>query len=118
LVHPGGNISGFSDFDPPMAGKWLGMLTQITPPVARVAVLYNPATAPQAGLTLRAIEDAAPSFSVAVRAAPVQDDSEIEAIMATLAREERCGVLALAEIFTLVHRDAMSSRPGSSLSSI
>ena len=100
-----------------MAGKWLG-LTQITPPVARVAVLYNPGTAPQAGLMLRAIEDAAPSFSVAVRAAPVQDDSEIEAIVATLAREERCGVLALAEIFTLVLRDALSSRPGSSLSLI
>jgi ABC-type uncharacterized transport system substrate-binding protein len=42
LAHPGGTITGFSDFDPPIALKWLGMLTQITPPVARVAVLYNP----------------------------------------------------------------------------
>jgi len=41
---PGGNITGFTDYDPPMAGKWLGMLTQIIPPVARVAVLFNPAT--------------------------------------------------------------------------
>ena len=39
LAHPGGNITGFSAYDPPMAGKWLGMLTQITPRVARVAVL-------------------------------------------------------------------------------
>jgi putative ABC transport system substrate-binding protein len=39
LAHPGGNITGFSLFDTPMAGKWLGMLTQITPPVARVGVL-------------------------------------------------------------------------------
>src|SRR6266851_5493727 len=44
VARPGGNITGFSNFDPPMAGKWLGMLTQITPPVAHVAVLYNPAT--------------------------------------------------------------------------
>jgi putative ABC transport system substrate-binding protein len=107
LAHPGGNITGFSDFDAPMAGKWLEMLTQIVPPVARVAVVFNPATAPHAGLLLRAIEDAALSFGVAVRPAPVQDDSEIEAVMAGLAGEERCGVLVLAEIFTWVHRDAI-----------
>jgi putative ABC transport system substrate-binding protein len=107
LAHPGGNVTGFSDFDAPMAGKWMGMLTQIVPPVARVAVLFNPATALQAGLMLRAIKDAAPSFGVAVRPAPVQDDSEIEAVMAELAGEERCGVLVLAEIFTWVHRDAI-----------
>jgi hypothetical protein len=51
LAYPGGNISGFSDFDATMVGKWLEMLT-------RVAVLFHPATAPQAGLMLRAIEDA------------------------------------------------------------
>jgi putative tryptophan/tyrosine transport system substrate-binding protein len=109
LAHPGGNITGFSDFDSPMAGKWLGMLTQIMPPVARVAVLFNPATAQQAGLMLRAIEDAAPSFAMAVRPAPVRDESEIEAMMAGLARDERGGVLVLAEIFTWVHRDAIIS---------
>jgi ABC-type uncharacterized transport system substrate-binding protein len=87
--------------------QWLEMLTQIMPPVVRVAVLFNPSTAPQAGLMLRAIEDAAPSFAVEVRPAPVQDDSEIEAMMAGLERDERGGVLVLAEIFTWVNRDAI-----------
>src|SRR5207245_6582999 len=95
LSRPGGNITGFSNFDPPMAGKWLGMLTQITPPVARVAVLFNPATAPFAGLMLHAIEDAARSLAVAVRAAPCHDVGEIEAMMAGLAHEERGGLLIL-----------------------
>ena len=107
LARPGGNITGFTDYDPPMAGKWLGMLTQITPPVARVAVLFNPATAPFAGLMLRAIEEAARSFAVAVRAAPCHDDAEIEAMMAGLAREERGGLLVLPENFNIVHRDAI-----------
>jgi len=71
LRRPGGNVTGFSNYDPPMAGKWLGMLTQITPPVARVAVLYNPETAPYAGLYLRAIEELAPPFAVTVQTAPV-----------------------------------------------
>jgi len=107
LARPGGTITGFSDYDAPMAGKWLGMLTQITPPVARVAVLYNPATAPFAGLMMRAIEGAALSLAVTVRAAPVHDDAEIEAILAGLAREERGGLLVLPESFTNTHRAAI-----------
>ena len=107
LAHPGGNITGFSNYDPPMAGKWLTMLTQITPPVSRVTVLYNPATAPFAGLLLRAIDEAAPSLKVTVRAAPVNDDAEIEALMVGLAREERGGLLVLPNLFTTVHRDTI-----------
>jgi putative ABC transport system substrate-binding protein len=107
LARPGGTITGFTNYEPPMAGKWLGMLTQITPPVARAAILYNPATAPFAALMLRAIEAAAPSFAIAVRPAPVQDDAEIEALMAGLAREDRGGVVVLADVFTVVHREAI-----------
>ncbi|HEY8873607.1 MAG TPA: ABC transporter substrate-binding protein [Stellaceae bacterium] len=107
LARPGGTITGFSAYDPPMAGKWLGMLTQISPPVARVAVLYNPATAPYAGLMLRVIEETAPSLAVAVRAVPVGEIAEIEAMMTDLAREERGGVLVLPDPFTVAHRDAI-----------
>jgi putative tryptophan/tyrosine transport system substrate-binding protein len=107
LARPGGNITGFSNYnDPPMAGKWLGMLMQIAPPVARVAVLYNPAVSPAAFYRdrIRQIEGAAPSLAVSVQAAPCQDDAEIEAMMAGLAREKHGGVLVLPDPFTLVHR--------------
>ena len=69
LARPGGNITGFTDYDPPMAGKWLRLLTQIIPPVARVAVLFNPASAPFAGMMVRVLEESAPSIAVAVQAA-------------------------------------------------
>jgi putative ABC transport system substrate-binding protein len=104
LARPGGTITGFSFYDPPIAGKWLQMLTQITPRVARVAVLYNPATAPYAGLYLRAIEEAARSLAVAVRAAPYRDDAEIEAIMAGLAHEGTGGLLLLPQSTSGVQR--------------
>ena len=107
LARPGGNITGFTDYDPPMAGKWLGMLTQIIPPVARMAVLFNPATAPFAGLMVHVIEESAPSLGVAVRAAPCRNDAEIEAMMAGLAHEERGGLLILPENFNIVHRDTI-----------
>ena len=107
LARPGGNITGFSNYDPPMSGKWLGMLKEITPPVARVAVLYNPATAPYAGLYLRTIEDIAPTVAVAVQTAPVKDDAEIEAVMAGLTGEQGAGLLVLPDTFTRLHRDAI-----------
>jgi putative ABC transport system substrate-binding protein len=107
LARPGGNITGFSNYDPPMAGKWLGMLREITPPVARVAVLYNPATAPYAGLYLRTIEEIAPAVAVAVQTAPVKDDAEIEAVMAGLTGEQGAGLLVLPDTFTRLHRDAI-----------
>ena len=65
------------------------------------------AAAPFAGLMLRAIEEAAPSLKATVRAAPVNDDAEIEALMVWLAREERGGLLVLPNLFTTVHRDAI-----------
>lgn len=105
LGHPGGNVTGFSNYDPVMVSKWLGMLTQLTPPVANVAALYNPATTPYAPLLLHAIEEAAPSLGVVVRAATVKDDAEIELVMAGLAREERGGLLVLPDIFNNAHRD-------------
>src|SRR5258708_15213273 len=107
LAHPGGNVTGFSDFNPLMAGKWLEILTQMTPPVARVAGLYNPATSPHAGDLVRAIEDSAPSFAVAVRAAPCRDDAEIDARLAALAQPGRGGLLVLTDLFNIVHRDAI-----------
>jgi putative tryptophan/tyrosine transport system substrate-binding protein len=107
LAHPGGNVTGFSDFNALMAGKWLEMLTQVTPPVSRVAVLYNPATAPYAGLMMRAIEEAAPSFAIMAKAALCRDDTEIEAVTAELAHEVHGGLLVLTDIFTIVHRDTI-----------
>ncbi|MGV7216444.1 ABC transporter substrate-binding protein [Bradyrhizobium sp. UFLA05-112] len=100
LAHPGGNITGFTDYDGPMAGKWLHMLTQIAPPVRRVAVIYNPATAPFAGLMLRAIEDSARALGVVVEPAPVHDEASI----AALASRKDEGLLVLPDFFTLANR--------------
>jgi putative ABC transport system substrate-binding protein len=105
LARPGGNITGFSaSVDMALAGKYLEILTQIDPPVARVAVLFNPATAPNAGSTLNSIDEAARSLKLPVQPAPVDTESEIEAVMAEFAREPRGGLVVLASIFTVGHR--------------
>ncbi|MBV8399705.1 MAG: ABC transporter permease, partial [Acetobacteraceae bacterium] len=50
LARPSGNLTGFSAFDPPIMGKWLQLLKEVAPPVNRVAVIFNPDTAPYASL--------------------------------------------------------------------
>jgi hypothetical protein len=85
LARPGGIMTGFTDNYPPMTGKRLGMLKQIAPPVERVAVLYNPATAPVVGPTMQMLEQMAPSLDLAVRAAPIRDDAEVDAAINALA---------------------------------
>jgi putative tryptophan/tyrosine transport system substrate-binding protein len=85
LAHPGGNITGFSNVEPGMGSKWLGLLKEIVPLTTRVAVMFNPATAPYNELFQRSIEDAARSLNVEVMRAPVQNDGEIEAVFARLA---------------------------------
>ncbi|MET4389830.1 putative ABC transport system substrate-binding protein [Bradyrhizobium sp. F1.4.3] len=100
LAHPGGNITGFTDYDGPLAGKWLEMLTQITPRVARVFVVYNPDTAPFAGLMLRTIEEAGRALRVTVEPAPVHDAASI----AALASLKDGGFLVLPDFFTMANR--------------
>ena len=100
LAHPGGNITGFTDYDGPLAGKWLEMLTQVTPRVSRVFVVYNPATAPFAALMLRTLEDAARTLHVVVEPVPVQDTASI----AALAARKDGGFLVLPDFFTMANR--------------
>jgi putative tryptophan/tyrosine transport system substrate-binding protein len=107
LAHPGGNITGFSSYDPPIYTKQVQMLTEINPPAATVAVLYNPESAPYAGRMVRAMDDAAKSLGVVLRDAPCHDDGEIQAMMSALARDGRGGVLALGDVFNQVHRLAI-----------
>ena len=75
---PGGNITGFVTMQPTMAGKWLELLKEIAPRVARVAMLFNPATAPYAEYWLGPFKAAAASFAVQAIVAPVHDTSELE----------------------------------------
>ena len=100
LAHPGGNITGFTDYDGPLAGKWLEMLTQITPKVSRVFVVYNPATAPFAGLMLHTIEQAGRALNVTAEPAPIHDAASIAAI----ASRKDGGFLVLPDFFTIANR--------------
>jgi putative ABC transport system substrate-binding protein len=104
LPRPGGNATGFSTIEGSLGGKWLELLKEIVPRVARVALLFNPATATYAEYYLNPFKVAAASFGVEAIAAPVHDWSEFESVVAAQAREPNGGLIVIPDIFTIAHR--------------
>jgi len=105
LARPGGNITGITIFEPEIGGKWVHVLKEIAPGTARVAVIFNPDTAPYYRLYMRAIEAAALSLTMKAFEAPAHNRAEIEAAISALAREPAGGVIAMSDGFTVVHSD-------------
>ena len=85
LAHPGGNTTGFTNFEYGMSGKWLELLKEIAPRVTRAAVPRDPALPSGIG-TLGAIQTAAPAFGIETSPINVSDPSEIERGITDFAR--------------------------------
>ena len=109
FARPGGNVTGFIFTEPTMAGKWLELLKGIAPRIARVAMLFNPVSAPYAEYWLTPLKAAATSFAVEAIPAPVRDRSELESIIATQAREPNGGLIVMPDSFTDAHRVEITS---------
>jgi putative tryptophan/tyrosine transport system substrate-binding protein len=105
LSRPGSNITGFSNFEPAMGGKWVGLLKEIAPYVTRIALMSNPATSPHASGYLPSIETAARPLGLQLIASPVHDTAEIERAIAALGRDPGGGLVMLSDGFTLAHRE-------------
>jgi putative ABC transport system substrate-binding protein len=85
LSRPTGNTTGFINFDPNMASKWLELLKESAPNVAKVAVLLH-AGNPTAPGYLQAIEKAAPAFALGLAPTWVRDAADVRAALAALAQ--------------------------------
>ena len=103
LAHPGGNMTGFSNLEPTLGAKWLGLLKQIAPQTARVAFIYNPGN-PGAKVTLQSAQSSAGQFSFEVLDTPVRDLAEIEAAIAGLAQKPGGALLVPPDPFLNGHR--------------
>ena len=106
---PGGNVTGFINLEPTLAGKWLELLKEIAPYVNRVAFLFNPASAPYAEYYLAPFKVAAPSFAVEAIVAPVQDAAAVEPVIAAQASRPNGGLIVMPSAFVNVHRAEITS---------
>jgi putative tryptophan/tyrosine transport system substrate-binding protein len=105
LAHPGGNLTGFTNTEFSIAGKWLQLLTEIAPNVRRVAMLFNPATAPGGGsYLLPEFEAAARALNVEPLIARVRSDEEIESVITSLGREPKGGFVLQQDAFVMARR--------------
>jgi len=106
VAKPSGNVTGFTNFQPSLAGKWIQLLKEIAPAIVRVTIMFNPATTPNSGLDfLQSAEAAAPSAGVQVSAARINDAADIERVIAAVAREGNGGIVNLPDVFLVVHRE-------------
>jgi putative ABC transport system substrate-binding protein len=108
LARPGGNITGFTNFEATMGGKWVELLKKIAPASARAGVLFNPDTAPGGGsFFLKSVAASAPALQVEVLPLPVRSDDEIGRAVAGLGRAPAGGLIVMLDVFTAVHRPAI-----------
>jgi putative ABC transport system substrate-binding protein len=109
---PGGNITGFSRYEFSIGGKWLALLKETAPGLARVAVMFNPDTSPQSKFFVQAIEAAAASLGVQMIAAPVRATADIEPALESFGRQPNRGLILPSDTFTNLRYSLIASLAG------
>jgi len=104
LAHPGGNITGFSNFEHAIGGKWLELLKDTAPGTTRVAVIFDPDNPTQAPY-LQAIDAAAPLFGMQLTRADVRNAPEIERAINAFAHAPNGALIVVPNLVTTRHRD-------------
>ncbi len=104
LARPGGNITGLLNIEASITGKWLAMLKEIAPRLARVAFMANPKTTPY-DYFLRAAEAAAPSLAIELVPSRVETAADIERAIESFARVPNGGLLVVPDTNNTVHLD-------------
>ena len=111
LARPGGNLTGITSFEFSFAGKWLEMLKECMPSVQRVAMLFNPSTAPGGGWAyVQVAEGVASSFAVQIVGTPAAAGEEIERVLDRVARERNSGLIVVPDAFTSAHAELIVAR--------
>jgi putative ABC transport system substrate-binding protein len=102
--HPGGTATGFTNFEPSIAGKWIELLKEIVPSLRRAGVLFNPmATTTGATTFLRPLRAAANALGVVLMELPVGDPAQIEKLT-PFGNGADSGLVILPDVFTTYHR--------------
>jgi putative ABC transport system substrate-binding protein len=104
LARPEANVTGFMLFEYSMAGKWLSLLKEMAPRLARAALLFNPDTAPYASLYVQAAQDAGERLGLKVTAVGMSEVAGIEPAIEAMAGANDGCLLALPDIFNQLNR--------------
>jgi putative ABC transport system substrate-binding protein len=100
VTKPGGNLTGFYQYEFSIGGKWLDLLKEAAPDLARVVVMFNPTTSPQSKYFMRAVEAAASALHVQAAILPIGATTEIEPALKGFASEPNGGLMLPTDTFT------------------
>ena len=114
LSRPGGNFTGFTNFEPAMGGKWLEVLREVAPATTRALVLMHPETTAHKEFW-RVIKQVADPLHIEAVPAGVHNAEEIERAVAEFGVNRQGGVIALPHVVTEVHRDLIIQQATSHL---
>jgi putative ABC transport system substrate-binding protein len=106
LARPGGNATGFTNYEYSMAAKWLELLKEIAPAVTRAAVIRDPDLSLGAG-QFAAVQTAAPSLGIEAIPLNVRDPGEIEHAIAAFARSGNGGLIVTGSGLAALHRNVL-----------
>jgi putative tryptophan/tyrosine transport system substrate-binding protein len=112
MRQPGGNLTGFALFEFSLGSKWINLLKDILPDLARVAVMFNPDTGPQTKFFMSAIEAEAPALGAQVIPMPVRAVADIEPALASFAGQPNIGLILLPDIFLDLHASQIAELVG------
>jgi len=104
LARPGGNITGFTFIEPELIGKWLTVLTGLSPAIKRSTLIHNPETSPYYPAYLRSFAATQSDAAAKVSVIPVSSPDEIERAAAAAAHEDGGSLIVPPDAFIVVHR--------------
>ena len=109
FAHPGGNITGFTPFEPSLGGKWVSLLKEIAPAVDRLGIIYNPEPGNNAAAFRESIDEIAKKTGITSIETPQADMGGIEHLILSMKGAPNCGLVFLPDAITAVHRDRLTA---------
>jgi putative tryptophan/tyrosine transport system substrate-binding protein len=105
LSNPGGNATGFTNFEFTMGGKWLQILREVAPALKRTAIIFNPELAPFADGYIRSFQAGAESLSVDAIVAPIHNVDQLEGLLIAQTQDPGGSIIIMPDAFTVPNRD-------------
>jgi putative tryptophan/tyrosine transport system substrate-binding protein len=104
---PGGNVTGFTPFEPSLGGKWVSLLKEIAPNIQHIGLVYNPEPGNNAAAFRKSIEAVADTSGITSIESPIGDSSGIERLILSFRDKPRSGLIFLPDALTAVQKDRM-----------
>jgi putative tryptophan/tyrosine transport system substrate-binding protein len=104
FARPGGNVTGFTPFEPSLGGKWVSLIKEVAPNVEHIGIVYNPEPGNNSSAFRKSIDEVASQVGIVSIKTPSGDSSDIDRLIRSLKDEPNSGLIFLPDAITAVRR--------------